>query len=383
MSSIDPPTRRLRLAHVTLGLDMGGQERLLVEFARHADRDRFDLIFVSLSSRGKLADALEDQGWPVLAMNEAPGLRPGMIWRLSRQLRRLKIDVVHTHDDRPLLYGGLASAMARVPTHVHTHHHGYLPSVPRRRIFLIRLAARLADVFVCVSHDSARFLQGQGLPARMLTTVWNGIDLDRYPYRGPRPGGPAVTVARLSPEKDIANLIRAVARLGPTATDFRLEIAGDGPCRAELQALVADLKLTDRVRFLGEVRDIAGLLGQARLFVLPSRTEGISLTILEAMARGLPVLATRVGGNPETVLSGDTGLLVPPCDPSALAQGLVQLWHDTETAALMGLAGRRRAEAFFDIRQMVATYEDLYGGRKLSGRSNTGETSAATEVSLS
>src|SRR5262245_51397242 len=92
---------RLRVAHISLGLDVGGQERLLVEFARHADRSRFELSFISLTGRGALADALEDTGWPVLTMNELPGLRPGMIWRLSRLLRKQRIEIAHTHDDRP------------------------------------------------------------------------------------------------------------------------------------------------------------------------------------------------------------------------------------------------------------------------------------------
>jgi glycosyltransferase involved in cell wall biosynthesis len=193
----------------------------------------------------------------------------------------------------------------------------------------------------------------------------------------------AVSFARLSPEKDVANLLQAVALIAPSAPEFRLEIAGDGPCREELQTLAANLKLNERVRFLGEVRDIAGLLGRASMFVLPSQSEGISLTILEAMARGLPVLATRVGGNPEVVLNGASGLLVTPRDPAELAQGLVQLWCNADTAARMGLAGRRRVEALFDIRRMVADYEALYSDQTLPARFDTGQVAADRKVSVS
>jgi glycosyltransferase involved in cell wall biosynthesis len=167
-------------------------------------------------------------------------------------------------------------------------------------------------------------------------------------------------VARLSPEKDIASLLRAVALVVPAAPDFRLEIAGDGPLRKELQQLAADLRLDRQVRFLGEVSDIPKLLGRSSLFVLPSQTEGISLTILEAMSRGLPVLATSVGGNPEVVESGTSGLLVPAGNPAALAHGLLRLWNNREEGRLMGRAGRRRVETYFDIRDMVAQYERLY-----------------------
>src|SRR5205807_7679356 len=118
--------------------------------------------------------------------------------------------------------------------------------------------------------------------------------------------------------------------------EFRLEIAGDGPCREELVPLAHTLRLTEQVRFLGEVRDVPALLARASLFVLPSLSEGISLTILEAMACGLPVVATKVGGNPEVIESGRTGLLVPPSDPASLAQGILHLVGNPGEAQLMG-----------------------------------------------
>ena len=172
--------------------------------------------------------------------------------------------------------------------------------------------------------------------------------------------GPAVAVARLSPEKDLGTLLEAAALVVRTIPGFQLEIAGAGPCRPDLVKLAGSLCLGDRVRFLGEVSDIPALLARAGLFVLPSLTEGISLTVLEAMARGLPVVATRVGGNPEVVDDGRSGLLVPPRNPQALADALCRLWQDSALAARLGRAGRRRAEAHFDVRHMVAAYEDLY-----------------------
>jgi glycosyltransferase involved in cell wall biosynthesis len=294
----------------------------------------------------------------VSAFEEPPGVRARMVARLARWLRCQSCDVMHTHDDKPLLYGCLAARLARVRRHIHTQHHGFLPQTSPRQRKLAAWAGRLTHAFVCVSHDAARHMEDTGLTANRITTLWNGIDLERYPYRGPDPNGPAVTVARLSPEKDIANLLRAAALVIPTAPRFRLEIAGDGPLRGELQQLAAALHLEERVRFLGEVGDIATLLGRARFFVLSSRTEGISLTILEAMACGLPVLATSVGGNPEVVENGTTGLLVPAANSEALADGLLQLWNNS--GQQMGHAGRRRVAAHFDIRAMVARYECLY-----------------------
>ena len=167
-------------------------------------------------------------------------------------------------------------------------------------------------------------------------------------------------MARLSPEKDVANLIRAAAIVRRSDPDLRIEVAGDGQCLPELRRLVAELGLEGQVLLLGEVGDVAGLLARGRLFVLPSRSEGISLTLLEAMARGLPVVATRVGGTPEVVVDGETGLLVPPGDPAALADAILRLQRDPEAGRRMGEAGRPRVERIFDVRRMVAEYEALY-----------------------
>jgi glycosyltransferase involved in cell wall biosynthesis len=351
---------RLRVAHVSLGLDTGGQEKLLVEFARHADHTRFDVTVVSLTTRGVLGDAIAAAGARVVARGERPGLRPGMLWRLARFFRAERFDVVHTHDDKPLVYAAPAAWLARVSRRLHTHHHGLVGTPRGRQNLLLRTAARTVDPFVCVSHDAARHVVELGVPAGRVRTIWNGIDLARFPYQGPTPGGPAVCVARLSPEKDIATLLDAARRVADAVPDLRLEIAGDGPCRADLARQCKELKLHEHVRLLGEVRDVPALLGRAGLFVLPSQAEGVSLTILEAMARGLPVVTTRVGGNPEVVADGSTGLLVPPRDPAALADALVRVLRDADRAQALGRAGRRRVEDHFDVRRMVADYEALY-----------------------
>ena len=192
-------------------------------------------------------------------------------------------------------------------------------------------------------------------------TIWNGIDLARFEFVGPKEEGPAVMVGRLSPEKDVETLVRAVPLILGQHPSFRLESACDGPCLASLKRLAEEeLGLRDNVRFLGEVRDIPGLLARASVFVLPSLTEGISLTLLEAMARGLPVVATRVGGNPEVVVDGETGFLVPPQSPRDLAAAILRVHGDPAQGRQMGLAGRCRVELNFDVTRMVAAYEALY-----------------------
>ena len=357
------PCRRNKLAivHVVLQLETGGMEKLLVEFARHADRTQFDLHFISLTTRGPVAQELEALNWPVETLETAPGLRPGLVWRLSALLRRSGADVVHLHNSKPLIYGGPAARLVGVARVIYTRH-GQRHQSSTSQTALFRLASHCADRIVCVSDDSRALSVQEGLLERKVSRIWNGIDTSRFAFAGPQTSGPAVMVGRLSPEKDVETLIRATARVVRSRPSFRLEIAGDGTCRSALGRLAGELGIENHVRFLGEVRDVATVLGRASMFVLPSLTEGISLTLLEAMARGLPVIATRVGGNPEVVSDGQSGLLVSPGAPGALADAILRLAGDTETSRRMGEAGRRRVERHFDARAMVRAYESLYRG---------------------
>jgi glycosyltransferase involved in cell wall biosynthesis len=350
----------LRVAHVTQGLDMGGQERLLVEMARHRDTARFDWTVISLGGRGVMADALESAGVRIVTLEAPSGFRLGLFRRLSRLIRDEKFDVVHTHDDRPLIYGLPAAWWAGTPRRIHTHHHGRLAQFTWRQRFLMRQTARFAQHIVCVSQDSARYWAEQGFPAARLQAIWNGIDLTRFAYHGPCDDGPIVTVARLSPEKDIVTLLRAIPAVIAAAPQARFEIAGDGPCQAELAQIAECLHVAEHVTFHGEMGDIPSLLARARLFVLSSQSEGIALTLLEAMACGLPVVSTAVGGTPEVVDADTTGVLVPARDPESLARAIITLLGDPARGRQMGLAARQRVETYFDIRKMTSQYEALY-----------------------
>jgi glycosyltransferase involved in cell wall biosynthesis len=334
-------------------------EKLLVEFARHADRDRFDLRFICLGERGSVADEIEACGWPVVCLGCPPGLRPRITYRLSREFARGRADVVHTHNNNPLIYGGPAARLAGVPAVIQTRH-GQAIGTSRRHRALFRFACMFANRVVCVSADSMWLSAAEGVANRRLVVIRNGIDTSRFAYLGPSPGGPVVVVGRLVPAKGVDTLLRATARVIRTRPDFRLEIAGDGEARPGLEQLAGELGLGDRVRFLGTVRDVPELLARASALALPSLSEGISLTLLEAMARGLPIVATRVGGNPEVVEDGVSGRLVPAGDPDRLAEELLGVWPVSDQTRAMGRAGRERVERLFDVRRMVAEYETLY-----------------------
>ncbi len=355
--------RRARIVHVALGTDIGGMEKLLVEFARFTDRKRFDLVFVSLEERGQLAAEIENLQWPLYALGKPPGLKPGLVLKLARRLRELRPSVVHTHNTSAFLYGAMAATLARVPRIIHTRHgQGFGASV--RETWMFRILSKLAHRVVSVSEDARQLTIAEGIPAERTCLIRNGVDLSRFPYAGPNAVGPALLVARLSPEKDVATLIHAVKHasriLKSERTALTLEIAGDGVTRPQLESLSRSLGLGDSIRFLGERNDIPSLLAKASMFVLPSLTEGISLTLLEAMARGLPVVATRIGGNPEVVLDGRTGFLVPARNPEALASAMVRLHQHPTLAKHMGWLGRQRVEQEFSVADMIRRYEQRY-----------------------
>jgi glycosyltransferase involved in cell wall biosynthesis len=352
-------TDPIRVAHVVLQLETGGMERLLTEFARHADRDRFSLRFVSMGSRGRLADEIESCGWPVTALDAPPGVRPLVIQQMARLFRDHGVDIVHTHNTKPLLYAGPAARLAGVRGVIHTRH-GQRRGATRVQNGLFRLAARCADRVVCVSSDAAALCEQEGISRGRVHTILNGIDTQKFAFGGPAERGPIVFLGRLSPEKDVATLLRAARAVVERVPGFVLEIGGEGPCAGDLKQLAADLGIAGHVQFLSEVTDVQALLRRASLLVLPSLSEGLPVTVLEAMACGLPVVATAVGGTPEAVADGQTGLLVRPGDPAQLAEAMIRVWRDAELARRMGAAGRRRTETYFDVRAMVARYESVY-----------------------
>jgi glycosyltransferase involved in cell wall biosynthesis len=338
---------------------MGGMEKLLVEFARHADRDRFYLKFIALTTRGEAAEQIEQLGWPVTNLDVSPGVKPAIFVRLMRLFLQAGADIVHTHNTKPLIYAVPAARLAGVQTIIHTRH-GQRYHATRRQNYLFNLMAGWTNRIVSVSNDSGRLSLQQGLPQEKLVTIHNGIDPLLFPATVPQPSGPIVFVGRLSPEKDVPTLLRAAAIAIKEEPSFRLHLAGNGPSLSELQTLAGQLGLGQHVTFLGQTNGVAKILAGASLFVLSSVTEGISLALLEAMARGLPVVATAVGGNTEVVVDGETGLLVPVQSPAKLAAAMLKLYRQPELARHMGANGRKRVEAQFDSRKMVAQYESLY-----------------------
>ena len=354
-------TSRVTVVHVVASLDVGGLEGVVFDLVKHADRTRFAPRVVCLEDLGAWRWRFAELGIPVDCIAPQRGGLAGRILRLAQRLREIGADVVHTHNVKPHLHGALAAALARVPVALSTKHGRNFPTRP-----LARLGNRLA-CRVCPAWS--------GCPRTALRSGATSSGRDQRRSRSsqqrrsggipfsPRPvGGPprAVSVARLSSVKDPVTLLLATRRVLDREPGFRLDLAGDGPLRFEVEQAIVRLRLGDAVRMHGAIDDVRPVLSGASFFVLASTSEGVSLTLLEAMAVGLPVVATRVGGTPEVVDHGVTGVLVPPQAPEALADAMLWMLRQPGQRERMGRLARCRVEDRFDVRRTVAAYEQMY-----------------------
>jgi sugar transferase (PEP-CTERM/EpsH1 system associated) len=359
----------LSVAHVVLALDVGGLERNVINQVREGHRFGQTVAVVCLERPGAMAPQVEALGAPVVSLSKRPGLRPSASVGLYRVFRRLCPDVVHTHQLATLLYAGPAARAAGVPLVVHTEHGREDYAGRRRTRWLGRVAGLGAARFFCLTEDMASHVAAHRIvPERKLRVIRNGIDLARFQApcgdrEGLRrsldiPGDSLVvgTVGRLTEVKRQDVLIRAFAAVARSRPDAHLVVVGGGPLMAELRGLADLLGVGPRVHLVGFQAATERYLGAFDVFALTSRSEGMPQSVLEASVAGLPVVASRVGGLPEVIEEGRTGLLVAPGDVAELTAALLRVAGDPDFAAGLGRAGRRRVEALFDVGRMAGEY---------------------------
>jgi glycosyltransferase involved in cell wall biosynthesis len=364
------------VVQVVLRLGPGGTERLVIELVSRLHA-QFPMTVCCLDDAGEWADRLTPLGVTVIALRRRPGFRPEVAVRLARILRAANAAVVHCHHYSPFVYGRLATWLSPGRRVVFTEH-GRLSDGPpsgKRRLANRVLMAGRSELFA-VSHDLRRHLLGEGVPERM-HVIWNGIDPGAAPTLEQRdsvrrrlaiPETDYVvgTTARLEPIKDLGTLVEAVALTARRGAPVRAVITGDGPARAGLEGQARALGVHDRVQFVGYRDDARDVLPGFDAYVNCSVSEGVSLTVLEAMAAERPVVATQVGGTPEVVVDGVTGALVPPQRPARLADALLALRDNPPVASAMGRAGRARVLEHFTIERMVRQYAAVYRGEVVS-----------------
>lgn len=371
------------VVHLVLSLNVGGLEKVVYDLVRCANRQKFSMRVVCLGEVGDWGPKFEALGVPVDALGVLNRGKLRRVIALSRKLRELRPDILHTHNPTPHFVGALAARLSGVPVVVHTKHGRNYPE-NRKWVLVNRFASWLSARIVPVSGNAASVaLEIERIPPLKVEVIRNGIDLERFPLTERPPRGArrrAIHVARIQYDaKDQRTLLRAVRIVADAEPDFAIDIVGDGADRADLETFCDELQLRDHVNFLGFRDDIHHLLSQVEFFVLSSLTEGVSITLLEAAANGLPIVATAVGGNSEVVVDGISGLLVPPRSPDALAAAMLELLRDRPRALRMGRAGRNHVEENFNLRRTVARYQDVYESLLTPGQVPGSETTSRCE----
>ncbi len=368
------------ICHVVYRFAVGGLENGVVNLINHLPADRWRHAVVSLTDIDPaFAARIRTPGVALHALHKPPGQGFKQWPALARLFRQLRPAIVHTRN-LAALEAQLPAWWAGVPGRVHGEH-GRDTEDPdgtsRKHQWMRRAYRPFVQHTIALGRELADYCRQRiGIPPTRLHTIYNGVDTGRFvvapgarpPIAGSPFNDPALwlvgTVGRMQTVKAQPVLARAFVRAlqqQPALRDrLRLVMVGDGPLRAECEAVLQQAGLSDRAWFAGERGDVPDVMRGLDCFVLPSLAEGISNTILEAMASGLPVLATAVGANGELVAAGETGLLVPAGDVPALADGLLRLAGDPAAAAAMGQAGRRRVEQRFSLESMVAAYDGVY-----------------------
>lgn len=367
------------VAHVIHRLAVGGLENGVVNLINHMPPERYRHAIVCLTEFTNFRDRLHKHDIPVIALHRRDGHDWRSYLRMWTILRSWKPAIVHTRN-LPALEYLMVAALAGPAKRVHGEHgrdmYDLDGSSPKYRLFR-RALAPVVHRFTAVSLDLSKWLiEAVGVHPTRVVQIYNGVNIDKFrPRTGIRPNlGPAGfmspgclvvgTVGRLQAVKDQVTLVRAFVLLVQKHPEWRdvlrLLIVGDGPLRDEAVSLLRGAGMEPLAWLPGERSDVPELLQCLDLFVLPSRAEGISNTMLEAMASGLPVIATRVGGNSELVLEGKTGMLVPPADPEALANAMGEYIQDRSLILTHGSAARMRVERQFSMDSMVRGYLDVY-----------------------
>jgi len=355
--------------HLLISFSVGGAEVVAFNLSRSVDSSAFRCMASSLSGDGPMRASFEAEGISTRCLqrrNAFFGLDWALVWRLARLLKREHVSILHCHNRAPLIYGALAARAAGLKVVVCTRHALNARPVKGKVWFWERLLSPMTTHVIAVSHTVRDIgLRTGRMSEERSSVIYNGVDMELFtPGPGRKEGRDGTVaigcVARLSDEKRHVDLIGAVCELRRRGRDVEAYLVGDGPMRKQLEDEVGKLGLRERIHFLGRRADVPKLLRGFDVFVLPSRFEGLPMTVIEAMAAGLPVVATKVGSLHEIVEDGGTGLLVRPKEPPELAAAVEKLVADERLRKVMGAAGRKVAVERFSLSAAARQHEELY-----------------------
>lgn len=367
---------KIKIVYVITSTGVGGAEKILYHTATGMDCNRYEISVCSLKKKGVIAEELAKRGIEVHCLHMAN--KEGFIgwfssamalFKLLPYLRSLRPEIVHSFLFRANILARIAGFLAGVPIVISSIR--VMGGEKRYYHYLERITSFMVNHYLTVSESVKKYvIQNSKIPVKKISVIYNGMDIkrDHYlqehevkkPFAIEDGDRILVTVGRLHKQKGHCFLFQAVSKIQKEISSVKLIVVGEGEEGNNLKNLAESLDLTDNIIFAGLRDDVEKILPMAEIFVLPSLWEGMPNVLLEAMNAGNPVIATKVGGIPELVLHGKTGILVPPNDSNALAKAIVNLLHHKLQAKKMGEAGRTRVEEHFTISKTVVETESIY-----------------------
>jgi glycosyltransferase involved in cell wall biosynthesis len=364
------------ICHVLHTLNTGGAEVLACEFGRR-HRDAFEVIYVCLDEAGNMASVMQQEGFKVTVLNRKPGFDYGLTKRLHKLFLDENVSIVHAHQYAPFFYSSASRGiLANKPAILFTEHGRAFPDMRRpKRCLANRFLLKRHDRVVAVGKQIKQALINfEEIPDKRIEVIYNGVPSERYSTPitteqrvamrlslDTKPDDPVVIqVARLHPLKDHITAIQTFAKTVAQIPNAKLWIVGEGEEHDKIVQEIQRLAIHDKVRLLGNRSDVEVLIHAADAFLLTSISEGIPLTVIEAMFAGIPCVCSNVGGLPEIIEHGRNGLLAPARNPEALSEQLTEVLVNQSRAKSLGLAGKTDAQLRFSDRAMQAAYREVY-----------------------
>lgn len=363
--------KRINLLHLITGLEPAGAENLLVDIVRRLDKKRFRVVVGYIYGQGTLAAEIRGTGVKVIDLSRNEKIDPFLMIRLFLLIRKERIRIVHTHLVHASIVGRIAAKLAGVGRIITTRHYAYYHKQKGLVNWIERKTAVFNNEFIAISNAvKEHMIKTEKYGPERIAVLYNAVDLDLLDSSDgeitERDSGFLIgSVGRLHPSKGYDTLLKSMPQVIKRFPQAKLMIIGDGTQRDHLQRICADLGISEHVVFLGTKThaQVIDFLKKLDLFVLASNWEGFGLVLVEAMALGKPVVATNVGGIREIVQDGQTGYLVPPGQPDALASRMIRLLEDQPLSREMAKMARKRVEANFSMKRMIYGLDQLY--RKL------------------
>jgi glycosyltransferase involved in cell wall biosynthesis len=359
------------ILHVIHSLDVGGAERLVCDIAKGTVKDIFNVMICCLDRVGALGEELQLEGFRVMSLERKPGIDWKMVSELRKIIGEYAVDIVHAHQYTSFFYSSLARNINERPHIIFTEHGRFFPDRKSTKRYIFNpILQRFASEIIAISEATKEaMVKNDNFPKKRIKVLYNGVkfnskitdrNLKRRELNISEEDFVIATAARLDSIKNYSMLIRMMKRLSVSASDIKLLIAGSGSEYEKLAGEIDAFNLSGHVRLLGHRRDVPDIFQASDLFVLSSLSEGTSVTLLEAMYSGLPAVVTNVGGNPEVVENGVTGLLVNSDDDEDMAEKALIFYNDRSKLKGFGEAARMRAQRLFSFETMMKNYEDLY-----------------------